>query len=569
MGFRMSVPYLGLTRNPAESGKHKAHGLPICKEAGYERASASRTLDRTLSDQNTYVGYRSGEELWSYLEERANNYRMQVPGKDKANNPVMRERGLRKDAIVGFAVIWKPPAEVIRDWDRDTRERFFSDCHAVAEELEPELFAPSNILMRSRHFDEVRHGGEEHEHDVGVPLTADGRYNGSDMLNHMRRNFNANFAAKMRERGWDMDDLDLYDPERAKVDEEYAARRQERRRNYGKSVNDYAADEAARAAEEATKVRIAQEEATAAALQRQLTAMRETAKETAARDMAVAERVDAEAARDAAREDELEARQRQSSADRSAAIVKRRQEKAERAAADAREQAAKEMEQARARSQQMMIAARNDAEAYAEAYRDYIIEEAEREADLRVEDASLVADTLSGDAATILDDFAARRSEALEAIADARTAAERFADEHGPSRYVNMIVSFIERVPDMVARHFPDRAGGFRRFWEGTVMRIAGTFADEFVRGYDPEPEHHEPGLDGFVTASELSAKRLSQVDLDAMQAMVDEIRARAAARPSRPHKTSGHGASKSRIRVQQQAQRSRNRSQRGPQLGR
>lgn len=563
MGFRMSVPYLGLTRNPAESGKHKAHGLPICKEAGYERASASRTLDRTLSDQNTYVGYRSGEELWGYLEERANNYRMQVPGKDKANNPVMRERGLRKDAIVGFAVIWKPPAEVIRDWDRDTRERFFSDCHAVAEELEPELFAPSNILMRSRHCDEVRHGGEEHEHDVGIPLTADGRYNGSDMLNHMRRNFNANFAAKMRERGWDMDDLELYDPERAKVDEEYAARRQERRRSYGKSVNDYAADEAARAAEEATKVRIAQEEATAAALQRQLTAMQATAKEAVARDIAVAERVDAEAARDAAREDELEARQRQSSADRSAAAVRRQQAKAERAAADAREQAAREMEQARARSQQMMIAARNDAEAYCA----YVFEEAEREADLRVDDASLVADTLSGDAATILDDFAARRSEALEAIADARTAAERFADEHSHSRYVDMIVSFIERVPDLVEHHFPDRAGSFRRFWEGTVARIAGTFADEFVRTYDPEPERHEPDLDGFVAASELSAKRLSQVDLDAMQAMVDEVRAMAAARPNRPHKTSGHGASKSRIRVQQQAQRSRNR-QRGSQLG-
>ena len=272
MGFKMSVPCLGLTRNPNESGKHKAHGLKICKEAGYERASASRTLDRALSDQNTYDGFRSGEELWEYLEDRANNYRMRVPGKDKAKNDVVRERGLRKDAIVGFAVIWKPPAEVIRAWDRETRDKFFDDCDAVAEELEPEMFQPSNILMTATHVDEVLHGGEEHQHKIGVPLTFDGRYNGSDMLNHMRRNFNANFAAKMRERGWDMDDLDLYDAERAKEDEEYRAERRARRRKYGKSVNDYAADAAADAAEAAVEARIAAEEAARDALQRELEA---------------------------------------------------------------------------------------------------------------------------------------------------------------------------------------------------------------------------------------------------------------------------------------------------------
>ena len=243
MGFKMSVPYLGLTRKPGEKGKHKANVRAICLEAGYERVGESRTLDRTLSDQNVYVGYESGNKLADFLEERADEYRVKVNGK-RNGKEVTYERPLRKDAIIGFAVIWKPPAEVVAEWDTDTRERFFADCYAVAEELEPELFRPSNLLMKARHKDEKLHGGDEHEHAVGIPLTSDGRYNGSDMLNHMRRNFNKNFAGKMRERGWDMEDLELYDPERAKVDEAYRAYRRDKRSRYGKSVNEHAADEA-------------------------------------------------------------------------------------------------------------------------------------------------------------------------------------------------------------------------------------------------------------------------------------------------------------------------------------
>lgn len=109
--------------------------------------------------------------------------------------------------------------------------------------MEPELLQPSSILIRARHNDEKLHGGDEHEHAIGVPLTKDGRYNGGKMLNHMKNNFNTNSARHMRERGWDMEDLDLYDPSR-EDDEEYMAERREKRRKQGRSVNDYAADQA-------------------------------------------------------------------------------------------------------------------------------------------------------------------------------------------------------------------------------------------------------------------------------------------------------------------------------------
>lgn len=217
MGFRMSVPYLGLTRKPDESSKHKAYGEGICKEAGIERASRSKTLDRTLSGKNIYDDIESGSELWEEMCRRADSYSIEVRGKTRDGKEVVRKRGLRKDAIVGFAVIFKPPTEVVESWSRKRRERFFNDCHEVAEHLEPELFQRSNILMRSRHMDEEG----EHEHVLGVPLDIEGHYNGSDMLTHMRDNFNRNFAAEMRKRGWNMDDLELYDAERAKADKEY------------------------------------------------------------------------------------------------------------------------------------------------------------------------------------------------------------------------------------------------------------------------------------------------------------------------------------------------------------
>lgn len=153
MGFGMSVPYLGLTRMRDGNSRHNTHGEAICLEAGYERASRSRTVDRTLSDQNTYVGYRSGQELWDELVRRAEDYKIDVTYKRKGKVCHAQRAGLKKNGVVGFAVIWKPPADVVRGWDRDTRERFFDDCYAVAEELEPDLFRSENLLMRSRHND--------------------------------------------------------------------------------------------------------------------------------------------------------------------------------------------------------------------------------------------------------------------------------------------------------------------------------------------------------------------------------------------------------------------------------
>ncbi|MCD8125036.1 MAG: hypothetical protein LUE23_08385 [Lachnospiraceae bacterium] len=87
---------------------------------GKERISSSVTLDRSKSSLNIYEGESdSGFAVWDDMERRANEYRQEVQGKDRSGNPVTRYRGLRKDAVIGCAVIINPPYEVCKDWTRE------------------------------------------------------------------------------------------------------------------------------------------------------------------------------------------------------------------------------------------------------------------------------------------------------------------------------------------------------------------------------------------------------------------------------------------------------------------
>ena len=86
----------------------------------------------------------------------------------------------------------------------------------------------------------------------------------------------ARFPALMRECGWDMDDLDRTDFERAKTDKEYASERNAKRRQSGLSVNKHLGKKAREMAEDAAELvkqadaLKAQTEADAAARQQQL-----------------------------------------------------------------------------------------------------------------------------------------------------------------------------------------------------------------------------------------------------------------------------------------------------------
>lgn len=255
MGYKCTPQLIGLVRGTPK-GKHRANGGKICREFGDGRFSNSDTLDRTRSHLNAYAGrsesgnvYHTGQDCWDDLKAKAEAYRIKGKAKDGSET----SRGLRKDAVIGYAGIFNPPDEMCVGWDRATYNKFYTDSFDVLGEIEPRLFRRQNIKMITKHRDEGlpdENGNYgEHAHFAGIPLDENGRYCGNLLDAKLLSAINREYPRKMRERGWELDDLDTTDWERYKADAEYREERKAKRKNSGKSVNEYIADKADKADE--------------------------------------------------------------------------------------------------------------------------------------------------------------------------------------------------------------------------------------------------------------------------------------------------------------------------------
>jgi flagellar biosynthesis GTPase FlhF len=238
---------MGLVRGePKPGAKHRANGGKILREAGEERHSKTNHLDRTLSHLNAYTGFASGDECWDDMEARAGAYRQKVKGKTKTGEEIIREKGLRKDAVIGWAVIIHPADEATRDWTWEEFDRFDCDSMAVLAEICPELFREANVRMTATHKDEVG----KHRHRFGDCIAEDGSYCGNRIDAKLLIKINEQFPRMMRERGWPVADMDTTDWERAKKDSAYAAERLAKRESQRLDTNAHvrrAKDEAAQA----------------------------------------------------------------------------------------------------------------------------------------------------------------------------------------------------------------------------------------------------------------------------------------------------------------------------------
>lgn len=153
MGWKCAPQVMGLVRGePKQGQKHRANIRKIAMEAGYERASRSDTLDRSRSSQNQYDGYRSGSKFSDDMEQEAAEYRVKVNGKTKDGQPIVREKGLPHNAVIGWAVIYNPPAEVCADWTDAEYAKFHQDCRDCMAAIEPRLFRSENIRMSAEHI---------------------------------------------------------------------------------------------------------------------------------------------------------------------------------------------------------------------------------------------------------------------------------------------------------------------------------------------------------------------------------------------------------------------------------
>lgn len=241
---------LGLVRGePKPGAKHRGNGEKICKEAGNERYTKSETIDRKLSNLNVYEGYKSGGKAWEDICNAADSYRV----KGKTKNGKTYERALRSDAVIGYSVVINPPHEMCKDWTDEEYEQFYNDSWDVLCEIQPRLFHEDadNVVMTAEHYDEDKYAPDGihtgHMHAIGRATDKDGRYCGNLIDAKLCVDISANYPRMMRERGWDLEDLDMTDfsrmgknPDGTYKDPEYRAQRKAKKS--GRSVNKYRAD---------------------------------------------------------------------------------------------------------------------------------------------------------------------------------------------------------------------------------------------------------------------------------------------------------------------------------------
>ena len=140
MGFVMAPQWVGLVRgkgSPQEKRKspnRRANGGAVLAEMMQARRCHSVNFDPSRSRLNEYESDReTGQASWDEMVRRANDYRISTVGKGGA----AVERALRKDAVIGWALIFNPPMEVSEGWDDETAARFFRDCREVTAEFLP------------------------------------------------------------------------------------------------------------------------------------------------------------------------------------------------------------------------------------------------------------------------------------------------------------------------------------------------------------------------------------------------------------------------------------------------
>lgn len=237
MGYAWAPQVTGLVRGEPKPGqRHRSNGLAILMEFCEERASKSPTLDRSRSGGNTYWhrdGGPSGTATWDAMCAEAAEYRSQV----KLKNGKTAERGLRGDAVIGWAAIMKPPPEMVAELGMTGKDvkRFCVDGFHALGQIEPRLFRQENVEAIGGHADE----DGLHYHFAGKSKDKAGKYCGNLIDANLCVRINEQFPALMRGMGWPIDDLDMTDWERMKTDPAYRAEREAKRKRQGQSVEQY------------------------------------------------------------------------------------------------------------------------------------------------------------------------------------------------------------------------------------------------------------------------------------------------------------------------------------------
>ena len=225
MGIRVGIPVLKLSRN-AKPTKRKGDARKVALEAFNERYSKDQDLDRVQSKNNIYTGFKSGKDLYAYWEKEASGH-LDTKG-----------RHLRSDAVIGYTFIIKPDMESMENMTQAERVKFLQESMNILSDL----FQSRGLEIDASalHLDEVN----EHMHVFGHDV----EYKAGKKIDiRLFGMLNKEYPKRMRELGYDVEDLTVYDSEKAdnmteeeKADyKEEVLQRKKAKKNAGRSSSKY------------------------------------------------------------------------------------------------------------------------------------------------------------------------------------------------------------------------------------------------------------------------------------------------------------------------------------------
>ena len=249
MGYTIGMPSIKLN-NVGQKSKHCGSFKKVAEEALAERLGLDLDINKELTSQNIYKGFRTAEDLMQYSAEHI---------AEMDYNRPEGTRKIRSDAVVMCGTILKPPAEMMINLSREEQQKFLED----AVEDFSKIVREDNVKSVVLHFDER----VPHAHVFWEPMTEDGRLCAKEMHNlKFFGRLNREMPEMLRKQGWDIDNCQAYDKaeedkKREEMGEEkYREYRKEKRKNRGQDSKDFKEIAEKKLQETNEKIATAQEE---------------------------------------------------------------------------------------------------------------------------------------------------------------------------------------------------------------------------------------------------------------------------------------------------------------------
>ena len=210
MGWKVGITTLKLTNQRSKKSRAKRTGFlrAVVCEGMSERWGKDEDIDRNRSRYNTYTGITNGVELARAMAKEAAGY--------SAQRKAAGGRALRADAAIGWAMILKPPTEIINSMLPEQQAKFFTD----SDKILMEIMGADNVRATALHRDEQG----PHKHYYGMGYTKSGELCVDKVINpKLYKRLNQEYPQKMREFGWDIEDCTVYDAEKVKSMTEHEA----------------------------------------------------------------------------------------------------------------------------------------------------------------------------------------------------------------------------------------------------------------------------------------------------------------------------------------------------------